>query len=146
MYRYEGAVKGIENIVVLMSWIDKFDSSKSPFYLVSTDVSLSSKKIIEYYGHRWEIEVSFRYQKERLGLDNYEMRSLKGIERFWEQLYLLYNFLELKRFKNRVSENLGELIDKLKVKRKREVISYIYEMALSGTKLEELYEEFRVPA
>ena len=146
VYRYEGAVKGIENIVVLMSWIDKFDSSKSPFYLVSTDVSLSSKKIIEYYGHRWEIEVSFRYQKERLGLDNYEMRSLKGIERFWELLYLLYNFLELKRFKNRVSENLGELIDKLKVKRKREVISYVYERALSGAKLEELYEEFRVPA
>ncbi len=61
VYRYEGAVKGIENIVVLMSWIDKFDSSKSQFYIVSTNVSLSSEKIIEYYSHRWEIEVRFRY-------------------------------------------------------------------------------------
>lgn len=146
VYRYEGAVKGIENIVVLMSWIDEFDSSKPPFYLVTTDASLSSEIIIDYYSHRWEIEVSFRYQKERLGLDNYEMRSLKGIERFWELLYLLYNFLELKRFKNQTTENLGKLIDRLKVKRKREVISYVYEKALSGTKLEELYEEFRVPA
>lgn len=146
VYRYEGAVKGIENIVVLMSWIDEFDSSKTPFYIVSTDISLSSERIIEYYGHRWEIEVSFRYQKERLGLDNYEMRSLKGIERFWELLYLLYNFLELKRFKSQITENLGKLIDRLKVKRKREVISYVYEKALSGAKLEELYEEFRVPA
>lgn len=146
VYRYEGAVKGIENIVVLMSWIDEFDSSKAPFYLVSTDTSLNSKRIIEYYGHRWEIEVSFRYQKERLGLDNYEMRSLKGIERFWELLYLIYDFLELKRFKNLVSENLGELIDRLKTKRKREVITYVYEKALSGAKLEELYKEFRVSA
>ena len=146
VYRYEGAVKGIENMVVLMSWRDEFDSDKTPFYLVCTDTSLSSKRIIEYYGHRWEIEVSFRYQKERLGLDNYEMRSLKGIERFWELLYLLYDFLELKRFKSQISENLGEVIDRLKVKRKREVISYIYEKALSGAKLEELYEELRVPA
>ena len=146
VYRYEGAIKGIENIVVLMSWIDEFDSSKTPFFLVSTDTSLSSGRIIEYYGHRWEIEVSFRYQKERLGLDNYEMRSLKGIERFWELLYLLYNFLELKRFKSQIGENLGKLIDRLKVKRKREVISYVYEKALSGAKLEELYEELRVPA
>ncbi len=146
MYRYEGAVKGIENIVVLMSWIDEFDSNKTPFYLVTTDTSLSSERIIEYYSHRWEIEVSFRYQKERLGLDNYEMRSLKGIERFWELLYLLYNFLELKRFKSQIRENLGNLIDRLKVKRKREVISYVYEKALSGAKLEELYEELRAPA
>ena len=72
--------------------------------------------------------------------------AIKGIERFWELLYLLYNFLELKRFKSQIGENLGKLIDRLKVKRKREVISYVYEKALSGAKLEELYEELRVPA
>ncbi|NDI77671.1 hypothetical protein GWI36_07125 [Psychrilyobacter sp. BL5] len=49
---------------------------------MSTDASLNSKRIIEYYGRRWEIEV----------------------------------------------------------------ISYVYKKALSGGKLEELYEEFRVPA
>ena len=146
VYRYEGAVKGIENIVVLMSWIDEFNNNKKPFYLITTDTSLSSERIIDYYSYRWEIEVSFRYQKERLGLDNYEMRSLKGIERFWELLYLLYNFLELKRFKSQIKGNLGKLIDRLKIKRKREIISYVYEKALSGAKLEELYEELRVPA
>lgn len=72
------------------------------------------------------------------------MRSLKGIERFWELLYLLYNFLELKRFKSQITENLGELIDRLKVKRKRSMISYVCEKARSGVKLEELFEEFRV--
>lgn len=74
------------------------------------------------------------------------MRSLKGTERFWELLNLLYDFQELKRFKSQVSENLGELIDRLKVKRKRKAISYVYKKALSETKLEELYDEFRVPA
>ena len=80
------AVKGIENIVVLMSWIDEFDSNKIPFFLVTTDTSLSSERIIEYYGYRWKIEVSFRYQKERLGLDNYEMRNLKDIKKFKNQI------------------------------------------------------------
>ncbi|WP_319372047.1 hypothetical protein [uncultured Ilyobacter sp.] len=74
------------------------------------------------------------------------MLSFEEIERFWEPLYLLYDFLELKRFKSKVPENLGKLIDKLKVKRKREVISYVSEKALSGAKLEELYEELRAPA
>lgn len=68
--------------MLLISWIDIFDSGEQPFYLVSTGVSLNSKQLIKYCAHRWEIEVSFRYQKKRLGLDNYEMRSLKGIERF----------------------------------------------------------------
>ncbi len=61
------------------------------------------------------------------------MRSLKRIERFWELLYLLYDFLELKRFKSKVPENLGKLIDKLKVKRKREV----FLMSMKGLYLEQ---------
>lgn len=146
VYRYEGPIKDLENVVVLISWIDNFDSEKKPFYLVNTDTSLATKDIIDYYSYRWEIEVSFRYQKERLGLDNYEMRSLKGIERFWELLYLLYNFLELKRFKSKVSKNLGEVIDKFKTKRKQEEIGFIYKKAISGIKLEELLKEFGVPA
>lgn len=144
--RYEGPINGIENIVVLISWIDTFDSSKQPFYLISTDVSLSSKQIIEYYSHRWEIEVSFRYLKERLGLDNYQMRSLKGIERFWTLLYLIYNFLELRRFKSQIPKNLGSTIDNLKCDRGRDIISYVYEQALRGTPLKELHKEFGVSA
>ena len=77
-----------------------------PFYLACTNTTLTTKEIIEYYGYRWEIEVSFRYKKQRLGLEDYEMRSLKGIERFLSLVYLVYNFLEIKRYKSNVKETI----------------------------------------
>ena len=146
VYRHEGHIKGIENAVILISWIDEFDEDKKPFYLICTDTSLDNKEILEYYKNRWEIETSFRYQKDRLGLDQYEMRSLKGIERFWELIYLVYNYLELKRFLSEVKENLGKTIDKIRAMRTKELISYVFEMAKNGVELAELLKNLRVLA
>lgn len=146
VYRHEGHIKGIENAVILISWIDEFSEDKNPFYLICTDVSLSSQEIFEYYKNRWEIETSFRYQKDRLGLDQYEMRSLKGIERFWELIYLVYNYLELKRFVSKAKENLGKVIDKIRAMRIKVVISYVFEMAKNGVELAELLKTLRVLA
>lgn len=38
--------------------------------LVSTDVSLSAKEIIHYYGFRWKIETNFKASKQYFGLDS----------------------------------------------------------------------------
>lgn len=66
--------------------------------LYTSDGVEYSKEIIEYYEYRWEIEVSFRYKKQRLGLSDCEMMSFKGIERFWilkfPQVELLRNVKE----------------------------------------------------
>lgn len=145
IYRYEGPIKGIENIVILISWINEYDGSKKPFYLITTDTSLTTKEILEYYRNRWEIETSFKYQKDRLGLDQYEMRNLKGIERFWELLYLVYNYLEIKRHKEKTFKILGEFINSLRATRSREIIDYIYDEAKKGTKKEKLYNYLKVP-
>jgi len=72
-YRYEGPIKGIENIVILILWQKKHRELIKPFYLVCINTALTTKEIIEYYGYRWEIEVSFRYKKQRLGLNDYEI-------------------------------------------------------------------------
>ena len=146
VYRHEGHIKGIENAVILISWIDEFNEDKTPFYLICTDTSLSNKEIFEYYKNRWEIETSFRYQKDRLGLDQYEMRSLKGIERFWELIYLVYSYLELKRFVSKIKENLGKIIDKIRAMRTKELISYVFKMAKNGVELAELLKTLRVLA
>ena len=145
VYRYEGHIKDIENAVILISWIDEFDSTKKPFYIITTDTSLSAKQVLEHYKNRWEIETSFRYQKDRLGLDQCEMRKLNGIEKFWELLYLVYNYIELRRFKEIVLMNLGELIEKCKAMRKKDIISFIYNGAMSGISKEELLNVLKVP-
>ena len=35
------------------------------------------------YTERWEIEVFFRESKSKLAIDKYQIRSVKGIKRFW---------------------------------------------------------------
>jgi hypothetical protein len=82
--------------------------------------------------------VSFRYKKQRLGLNDYEMRSFKGIERFWSLVYLIYNFLEIERYKSNVKENLGAILDKIKIKNKADFIGFIYDKFSEGKSKQEL--------
>lgn len=48
----------------------KARNSKDWICIVSTDLNLSSEKVIELYGRRWSIEVAFKAQKSYLGLKN----------------------------------------------------------------------------
>ena len=69
VYRYEGKINDLENAVILFCW-SKSDLSDKPAFVISTDVSLTTSEIILYYQNRWDIEVSYRYQKTHLGLVN----------------------------------------------------------------------------
>lgn len=124
-YRYEGHLKGIPNAVVLISYEVNGDSLKNPIYLLSTDISLTDSKIIDYYLNRWDIEVGFRYQKESLGLDHYQMRNLKGINRFWEIIYLAHSYLALKLWKSEKFLTLGDVIQEEKFLNSKNLIVFI---------------------
>ena len=78
IFRYEGSLKGIDNAVVLIR------------AFISTDVSLSTQEILRLYVNRWEIEVFFRACKTKLAFDRYQIRSAKGIKRFWILTALAY--------------------------------------------------------
>ena len=84
VYRYEGKLNGIENAVVLLSYPEKaFGNPKALRAFLSTDVSLSTDEILSCYVCRWPIEVFFRQCKDKLALDNYQIRSAQGIRRYW---------------------------------------------------------------
>ena len=84
VYRYEGKLNGIENAVVLLSYPEKaFGNPKALRAFLNTDVSLSTDEILSYYVCRWLIEIFFRQCKDKLALDNYQIRSAQGIRRFW---------------------------------------------------------------
>lgn len=78
LYRYEGKINDVENTVILFSRT-KEDSLDQPVLIVSTDVILDDAKVIEYYQKHWDIETSYRYHKTSIGLDEYQMQSLKSI-------------------------------------------------------------------
>jgi len=55
---------------------------KNPILLVSTDLSLSAKAIIEIYSSRFSIEIAFRDLKQHFGFGDYQTTSTIGIFRF----------------------------------------------------------------
>ena len=91
VYRYEGKLNGIENAVVLLSYPEKtFGNSKALRAFLSTNVSLTTDEILSYYLCRWSVEVFFRQCKDKLALDRYQIRSAKGIQRYWLLMSLAY--------------------------------------------------------
>ncbi len=84
VYRYESSLNGTENAVVLLSYPkDAFHNPKALKVFICTDVSLGTQEIPDRYMCRWPIEVYFRQSKDRLAFSKYQIRSSKGIHRYW---------------------------------------------------------------
>lgn len=84
VYQYEGSLNDIDNAVVLISYpTDAFHAPKALRAFISTDVFLSTREILNKYVERWPIEVFFRQSKDKLSFSRYQVRSSKGIRRYW---------------------------------------------------------------
>ncbi len=74
----------LENAVVLLSYPEKvFGNPKALLAFLSTDVSLTTNEILSCYVCRCPIEVFLRQRKNKLALESYQIRSAKGIQRYW---------------------------------------------------------------
>ena len=138
VYRYEGKLNDIENVVVLISWT-KNDLSDNPAFIISTDVSLDNKTIISYYEKRWDIEVSYRYHKTALGFDEFQIQSLKSIHRYWSMIFLTYTFFEIFRVKCGKLykfKNIGDVILHFRNNYLVKIVSFAHECADNGIDLQ----------
>ena len=138
VYRYEGKLNDIENVVVLISWT-KNDLSDNPAFIISTDVSLDNKTIISYYEKRLDIEVSYRYHKTALGFDEFQIQSLKSIHRYWSMIFLTYTFLEIFRVKCEKLykfKNIGDVILHFRNNYLVKIVSFAHECADNGIDLQ----------
>lgn len=91
VYRYEGKLNGIENTVVLITYSkNAFGKEKALMAFISTNASVSDEEILNLYVTRWNIKVYFRDCKSKLAIDQYQIRSAKGIRRFWLISSLVY--------------------------------------------------------
>ncbi|MBE2936323.1 IS701 family transposase, partial [Anoxybacillus flavithermus] len=91
VYRYEGALNGLKDAVVLLAW--KADQPMTPKHLhcvLSTDRELSDEEILRYYAARWSIECFFRQAKDQLKLDGYRVRGRRAVKRYWILVQLAY--------------------------------------------------------
>jgi Transposase DDE domain len=67
--------------------------------LVTTDLRMPARRVIEYYELRWQIEVFFRELKGQLGLQDYRGTQFASYERFVTVALLGYLVLERQRLR-----------------------------------------------
>lgn len=149
IYKYEGPLADIENVKVLLSWENEFDSSKLPFCILCTDKSLDLVTILRYYDVRWSIETGYRYFKELLGFDQYQLQSFHAIQRFWAIQFLVYNFLELQRYEwsdDGTTLTLGDVVRRIRKDYLGQTVVYVYQQALAQRPLSEVLDELKLTA
>ena len=84
VYRYEGNLKDLEDVVVLISFPkEAFGVPCALRAFICTDAAFTTQEILDSYLVRWSIEVFFCQAKQNLALDQYQIRSALGIRRFW---------------------------------------------------------------
>ncbi len=141
VYTYEGPIAKSENTLVVISYEVDGDTFKKPVFLMSTDIELDAKTIIEYYSKRWSIETSYKYLKSNLGFDKYKVRSLLSIERYFLIVFLAINFLEVFRLLQNefMIKIIGEAIYHQRRITAKKFILYIYHRAGSNVPITDIY-------
>ena len=91
VYRYEGKLNDIPNAAVILSYPkEAFGNPRALRVFISTNAELSTQEILDTYSRRWPIELFFRLSKGKLALDKYQIRSRKGIRRYWLIMSLVH--------------------------------------------------------
>jgi hypothetical protein len=142
VYEYEGPLRNMENVKLLLSWKNDYTASCKPqACILCTDQSLDLVTIQRFYHVRWNIETGYRYFKELLGFDQYQLLSYVGIERFWAIQFLTYNYLEFQRnewSKTRGSMTLGDVVYRIRQEYFGQIIVNVYQQALERRPLKEI--------
>jgi hypothetical protein len=86
--------------------------------LMTDDLSLSQRRITQYYDLRWQIELMFKELKSTLGLDHYQFRSFPKIERFVAACLVAFLYLEWHRWRQLQDRKLsGKKRERCRVQR-----------------------------
>lgn len=139
IYRYEGSLNGIENAVVLISYPEEaFGEAPALRAFLCTDTNLDTTTILEYYHHRWKIEVFFKQQKSLLGFSGYQMRSIKGIVRFWTLLSLTHFYCVAK---SNIPLPFGDSVRLSRENISKSIALFFYEAGRDNVPFDTIYQK-----
>ncbi len=86
---------------------DDHDKKKEPSFYVSNVRIWEAKRILQTYAMRWSIEGFHRDSKQSLGLDEYQVRKIRGVKRHIAMVFFAYVVMQL-------GPGLGSVIGNLK--------------------------------
>jgi len=142
IYSYVGDLKDRKNVTIILSYSkESFHKDGALKTFIALDNSLIPLDILTQYTDRWAIEPFFRDCKTYLGLDRYQVRSEKSINRYLAIMTIIYTYCKL--YSNELYHfNTGyKSAKKALIKSK---ITYIYEAAATGKSLEEVFKTLKI--
>jgi hypothetical protein len=141
VYRYEGALNNMDDAVALFCWPkDAFLNPKALRAFLCTDMTLATKTILEYYSKRWPIETFFRQTKGNLGINQYQIRTITAIKRFWSLTALTYLFCTIGSFKRK---SFAKGLRNMRKKFKKNLFVWIYEQAKFNVPLSQVLSRLK---
>jgi len=66
-----------------------------PRLIATNRLDWDVKTILKTYLKRWNIDAFYRDAKQELGLEDYEVRKLRGVRRHWLMVFLANTLLQL---------------------------------------------------
>jgi len=96
---------------------------------------------------RWNIETGYRFLKDFLGFDQYQLLSQKGIERSWCIQFLTYNFLEYQRQKWKqpgITMTIGDVVRRNRKDNLDQVVVFAYEQTLANKPLSDVLKQMKL--
>ena len=94
-----------QRVRVVFSYLDETLSGE-PKVLVTNRLQWDIKTILETYLLRWKIDAFYRDAKQELGLEDYEVRKLRGLKRHWLMVFLADTLLQLNSKVDRLVEGV----------------------------------------
>ena len=104
--------------------------------------------ILDLYSVRWHIETVYRYFKDLLGFDEYQMWSYKAVGRYWCIQHLTYAYLEFQRQEWGQSQEmtLGDTVRRIRMEHLGNLVVDVYQQALNSTPLSQVLAELKLTA
>ena len=142
IYNYLGKLKDRKNISIILSYPkDSFQKDKALKAFISLDKTLNPLDTLTQYTDRWAIEPFFRDCKTYLGLNSYQVRSEKSINRYLTIMLVNYTYCKIYS-NNSYHFNIGYKATKKDLEKSK--VLYIYESAASGIPIEVIFESLKI--
>lgn len=142
IYSYVGNLKDRKNVTIILSYSkESFHKDGALKTFISLDNSLTPLDILTQYTDRWAIEPFFRDCKTYIGLDGYQVRSEKSINRYLAIMIINYTYCKL--YSNE-SYHFTTGYKAAKKDLQKSKVIYIYEAAASGTPIDKIFEFLKI--
>ena len=87
--------KGRKLRVVVSYEEEKFGKREDPYFYCTNNLNWETRRIMQTYARRFEIDAFYRDAKQNLGLEEYELRKIRGVSRHLHMILVAHTLLSL---------------------------------------------------